>query len=561
MVKFHVISASSSFNAILGRTTITALRAITSISHLKMKFPTDFGIGEMVGDQATARQCYLTTVSPRKKTDEDLEVNQVLDIDPRELIDTSTSNSCSPLEETEDIEVFEGNPDKTTRIGKNLSSDIKKEITNLIREFSDIFAWDPKDMPGIPEVVARHSLQQTAFITHRGVFGYKVMPFGLINAGATFQQTMDKIFSSQIGKNMLIYVDDMITKSKVASDHVTDLRETFTNARENNMRLNPAKCSFGLTAGKFLGFLVTQKGIKADPAQTKAILEMDKPRSIKDLQKLTGCLAALRRFIPQSSKRCLPFFSAMKKASKSSQFEWNEDCEKNFTELKIFLTNPPVLTRPLTGEPLRVYLSASDETVAAVLVRVDEGKDIPVYYISHSLRDAETRYPQVEKLVYALVVASRKLRHYFQAREIHVLTNLPLKRILHKPDITGRLAAWTIELSQFYIEYKPRMAIKAQVLSDFVAECQFKSKAQKPEDDQSRSWLLFVDGSSTSNSGGAGVILISPEGFKIQQALRFGFSATNNVAEYEALIAGLKLASDLEAEVIDIFGDSQLVSR
>ncbi|XP_074354344.1 uncharacterized protein LOC141693224 [Apium graveolens] len=114
MVKFHVISASSSFNAILGRTTITALRAITSISHLKMKFPTDFGVGEMIGDQVTARQCYLTTVSPRKKTEEELEVNQVLDIDPRELVDSSTSNSCSPLEETEDIEVFEGNPDKTT---------------------------------------------------------------------------------------------------------------------------------------------------------------------------------------------------------------------------------------------------------------------------------------------------------------------------------------------------------------------------------------------------------------------------------------------------------------
>ncbi|XP_074346432.1 uncharacterized protein LOC141685216 [Apium graveolens] len=125
----------------------------------------------------------------------------------------------------------------------------------------------------------------------------------------------------------------------------------------------------------------------------------------------------------------------------------------------------------------------------------------------------------------------------------------------------GQACSLDYRLSQFYIEYKPRTTIKAQVLSDFVAECQFKSKAQNPEDDQSSPWLLFVDGSSTSNSGGAGVMLISPEGFKIQQALRFGFSAINNVAEYEALIAGLKLTSDLEAEVIDIFGDSQLVSR
>ncbi|XP_074373480.1 uncharacterized protein LOC141713808 [Apium graveolens] len=140
VVKFHVIIVSSSFNAILGRTTITALRAITFISHLKMKFPTDFGVGEMIGDQETARQCYLTTVSTRKKADEELDVNQVLDIDPRALVDPPTSNSCSPVEETEEIEVFEGNYEKTIRVVKNLPEPIKKDITCLIREFSDIFS-------------------------------------------------------------------------------------------------------------------------------------------------------------------------------------------------------------------------------------------------------------------------------------------------------------------------------------------------------------------------------------------------------------------------------------
>ncbi|XP_074356700.1 uncharacterized protein LOC141696460 [Apium graveolens] len=165
VVKFHVISASSSFNAILGRTKITALRAITSISHLKLKSPTDFGVGEMIGDQATARQCYLTTVSLNKKTDEEFEVNQVFDIDPRSLVDSPTGNSCLTVEETEEIEVLEGNPDKTTTIGKNLPESLKKDITRLIREFTDIFAWDPKDMPGIPEIIARHSLHINKNIT------------------------------------------------------------------------------------------------------------------------------------------------------------------------------------------------------------------------------------------------------------------------------------------------------------------------------------------------------------------------------------------------------------
>ncbi|XP_074337129.1 uncharacterized protein LOC141674302 [Apium graveolens] len=127
--------------------------------------------------------------------------------------------------------------------------------------------------------------------------------------------------------------------------------------------------------------------------------------------------------------------------------------------------------------------------------------------------------------------------------------------------MTGIIAAWTIELSQFYIEYKPRTSIKAQLLSDFVAECQFRAKHSNPDEDQLRSWLLYVDGSSTTSSGGAGIIFISPEGFKIQQALKFEFQATNNVAEYEALIAGLKLPASLEVDIIDIFGDSQLVAK
>lgn len=151
---------------------------------------------------------------------------------------------------------------------------------------------------------------------------------------------------------------------------------------------------------------------------------------------------------------------------------------------------------------LKVYLSASDNAVAAVLVKTTEGIESPVYYASHSLKDAENRYPQVEKLVFSLVVASRKLRHYFQGREIHVVTNQPLKRILHKPKMSGRLAAWTIELSQFSITYVPRTAIKAQVLSDFVAECQFATPCSLAPIEPTRPWMLFDDGSSSFTTGG-----------------------------------------------------------
>lgn len=119
--------------------------------------------------------------------------------------------------------------------------------------------------------MAEEDQDDTAFITNRGVFAYKVVSFGLLNAGATFQKTMDKIFAPQIGRNMQIYVDDMIVKSSKAQDHIKDLMETFERIRANQVRLNPAKCSFGLVGGKFLGFLLTERGIEADPNQIKTI--------------------------------------------------------------------------------------------------------------------------------------------------------------------------------------------------------------------------------------------------------------------------------------------------
>lgn len=123
-----------------------------------MKFPTEFGIGEVFGDQVIARQCYLTTVIPNKLTCEEQTINQIMEIEPQDMLSPSKINTCSPVGETEEVEVIPGQPGKTTKIGKHLQEPLKQELVGLIREFSDIFAWDPKDMPGIPESIARHSL-------------------------------------------------------------------------------------------------------------------------------------------------------------------------------------------------------------------------------------------------------------------------------------------------------------------------------------------------------------------------------------------------------------------
>ena len=150
--------------------------------------------------------------------------------------------------------------------------------------------------------------EHKAFITDRGLYCFRVMPFGLKSAGATYQRLINKIFSELLGISMEVYIDDMLVKSIVAQDHVTHLDQTFSILRQTNMMLNPSKCTFAVRAGKFLGFMVSQRGIEADPEKIQAILDMGSPRRRKEVQKLTGCIAALNRFVSRSTDSCPSLF-------------------------------------------------------------------------------------------------------------------------------------------------------------------------------------------------------------------------------------------------------------
>ena len=139
--------------------------------------------------------------------------------------------------------------------------------------------------------------EHTAFVIDRGLYCYRIMPFGLKNAGATYQRPVNKIFAELLGISMEVYIDDMLVKSVVAQDHVTHLDQTFSILCQTNMMLNPSKCTIAVGAGKFLGFMVSQRGIEANPGKIQAILDMGSPRRGKEVQKLTGCIAALNRFV------------------------------------------------------------------------------------------------------------------------------------------------------------------------------------------------------------------------------------------------------------------------
>ncbi|CAA0807007.1 Unknown protein, partial [Striga hermonthica] len=408
-----------------------------------------------------------------------------------------------------------------------------KKATGLWRlciDFSDLNQTCPKDSYLIPHIdymvdaTSGHQLmsfldaysgynqipmhpddaEHTSFYSARGLYCYVMMTFRLKNAGATYQRLVNKMFARLIGHTMEVYVDDMLVKSEQALDHIAHLSEVFDILREYSMVLNPKKCTFGVGSGKFLGYMVSQRGIEANPTKIQAILDLAPPTSIKGVQALTGRLATLNRFISKSTDHCKPFFDAIKK---KKPFEWTLECQNAFDNIKQVLLQLPTLQKPLPDEPLYLYLCVSNVAVSAVLIRQDGLQQFPVYYVSKALHDAELRYPHMEKLAYALVIAARKLRPYFLEHSIVVFTTYPLRQILHRPDTSGRMIKWAIELGQFDIQYRPRTAIKAQVLSDFIAE--FTPTVESSIEDPT--WTLYIDGSSTAMRAGGGIVLVSPD--------------------------------------------------
>ncbi|XP_074342823.1 uncharacterized protein LOC141680518 [Apium graveolens] len=238
------------------------------------------------------------------------------------------------------------------------------------------------------------------------------MPFGLINIGATYQRLVNMMFKNQIGRTMEVYVDDKLVKSKKTNDHIRHLMEMFNILRKFRMKLNPQKCVFGVESGKFLRSIVNHRGIEANPAKIKALLDIKLPTNVRQVQSLAGRISALNQFISKSSDRCKEFFKASKLAGKD--FVWTPECEEAFKRIK----------EQLSGK--------------------------------------RGRWAVVTSVLREQAVARRR-------NSLH-----KNGEVLHKPESSGRMLKWAVELGQFDLEYVPQTAIKGQALADFLLE--FDSK-------------------------------------------------------------------------------------
>ncbi|XP_073129182.1 uncharacterized protein [Henckelia pumila] len=624
MAYFTVVDAPSSFNGILGRPALSDFRAVASTYHQKLKFPSGKEVGVVRGDQKAAHLCYVNEVKVDAKrsrrevgmvligraprvldqkvffmSEED---HEKVELSPgAQMVKLAADLSSSMrqrlidcLKENKDVfawsvseltgfsadvmvhrlNIFAGAKQvkqKKRHFGPEKDKVIKKEVNELLKACHIREVQFPTWLSNVVLVpkssghqylcfmnayqgyhqisLAEEDQDKVSFTTSHETFCYRVIPFGLKNTGATYQRLMDRVFASQIGRNVEVYVDDILVKSQDDAGLMTDLRETFATLRSYGIKLNPEKCVFGVRGGKFLGYMVTERGIEANPEKVQTIRSMSHPRNLQEVQRLAGRIAALSRFISRSAHRSLHFFKVLRKAKK---FEWDAECGKAFEDLKNYLAELLVLAKAVPGEPLYIYLSALEGAVSSVLIRQEGAAQHPLYFFSHSLKGAELRYSEVEKLALALVITARKLRPYFLSHPIVVLTNSPMGRILTDADISGRLVKWTTKLSEYDIQYEPRAAIKAQALADFLAET-------KHMEGQGL-WKVYVDGSSNSEGCGVGVLLISPQGDDIRLAVRLDFRASNNEAEYEAVLIGLRAAKQVGAARIHLYSDSQLVA-
>ncbi|GKF10945.1 reverse transcriptase domain-containing protein [Tanacetum coccineum] len=248
--------------------------------------------------------------------------------------------------------------------------------------------------------MAEEDEENIAFITSQEIFCYSKMPFGLKNERATYQRLVDKAFQKQIGQNLEVYVDDLVIKNRTKKEVIRDTEETFKTLREINMKLNPKKCAFGMREGTFLGYKVDADGLRTAEA------------------------------------------------------------EMAFKQKKQLIAELPILTAPKEKEELIMYLAAAKEAISTVLMTERDGKQMPIYFIIRALQGPKVNYTPMEKLILALASASKRLKRYFQAHTIVIITDQPIKQMLSNPEITGRLLKWRFKLEEHDIHYRPRTSIK-----------------------------------------------------------------------------------------------------
>ncbi|KAL6455153.1 hypothetical protein MHYP_G00364060 [Metynnis hypsauchen] len=296
--------------------------------------------------------------------------------------------------------------------------------------------------------VEEQSKPKTAFISHCGLFQFRVLPFGLSNAPATFQRLMNNVLSGLIYKCCAVYLDDIVIASLTFEQHLADLREVLSRLYSAGLSLKLKKCQFCLRELTFLGYCVTPSGILPDLGKVQAVTDFKTPNSVKQVRQFLGLTSYYRRFIQDYARHAEPLFALTKH---DSSFVWDEKCEAAMKFLKGCLTSAPVLRFPDFGRPFSIHTDASDAGLGAALIQKDEeGHDVAVAYASRTLHKAEKPYSTPEKECLAVIWALEYFRPYVEGLHVTIFTDhSSLKWLMSRPNPSGRLARWSLRLQDF----------------------------------------------------------------------------------------------------------------
>jgi hypothetical protein len=316
--------------------------------------------------------------------------------------------------------------------------------------------------------------EKTAFTTPWGTFMYSKMPFGLMNAGATFQRAMDIAFIKEKDKFVVIYLDDITVFSRSDKEHCGHLRKVFLKCRRYGLSLNPRKSLFAMKEGKLLGHIVSEEGVRIDPSRVEAIQALPLPRSKKEVQAFLGKINFLRRFI-SNFVELVKHITVMLR--KGNEVKWTAEPRECFIQIKRALTEAPVLISPDYSKEFLIFSFASFDTIATVLLQKnEEGREQPIAFFSKALRDAEIRYEIMKKHAYALVKALKDFRVYvLHSKVTAYVPSASVKDILVQPDIDGRRGKWITRILEFDLEIKPTKLIKGQGLAKLPVESNCKA--------------------------------------------------------------------------------------
>ncbi|XP_013617681.1 PREDICTED: uncharacterized protein LOC106324220 [Brassica oleracea var. oleracea] len=410
-VKFSVVRARAPYNAILGTPWLHSMKAIPSTYHQCVKFPGKDGATQTIrGDQRAARDLLIAAVKLQQSTSLVSAVNKPIHkIYPQK-------------EEIREVPIDEADISKVVRIGAYLSDEMQSLIISFLKENASTFACVTSDMKGIDPAITSHELnvdptfkpirqkrrklgperskavnEEVDRLLDAGFIAKVRYPEWLANPVVVKKKNgkwcicvdftdlnkacpkdshplphIDRLVESTAGNELLTFMDAF-------SDHLDHLRDCFKTLNEYKMKLNPAKCTFGVTSGEFLGYIVNQRGIEANPKKITAILDLPSPKNTREVQRLTRRIAALNRFISRSTDKCLPFYELLRG---NKRFAWDEKCEEAFNQLKHYLTTPPFLSKPKVGDTLSLYIAVTSSAVSSVLIREDRGEQKPIFYIS-----------------------------------------------------------------------------------------------------------------------------------------------------------------------------------